>query len=98
MKNSLDYEINHNYRSGYTDGFADGYAEAWVPVTDALPDAGKKVLIYIRTETTGEGIVDTGVYQGGEWRAAAWRIFTESVTHWMPLPAAPKKGEDDGAY
>ena len=38
MKNSLDYEINHNYRVGYDDGFAD-------EVPDPGDDAARRAFI-----------------------------------------------------
>ena len=96
MTNYLDLEINHNYRKGYQDGFADGYAEAWVPVAEAKPRTNQKVIVYI--DAVGFGIVDTATYRGGVFAGTKWKTDQESITHWMPEPGAPKKGEDDGAY
>lgn len=96
MTNYLDLEINHNYRKGYQDGFADGYAEAWVPVTEATPKNGEKVLVYAGTQL-GD-VIDIALYKGGAFHGLSWNLQNTGVSHWMPLPGAPKKGEDDGAY
>ena len=93
MKNSLDYEINQDYRCGYNAGFSDGRAAEWISVKDAKPDAGQKVTIYI--EVLGGGLVDTATYRGGSFADTRWHFMPEQVTHWMPSPAAPEKTEGD---
>ena len=92
MTDYIDLEINHNYRKGYEDGFADGFAEAWVPVAEAKPDDGQKVLVYI--DVFSGGLIDVGTYRGGAFTGTKWRINHDQVTHWMPLPAPPKEVQD----
>ena len=89
MKNSLDYEINVDYRYGYNAGFPDGRAAEWISVKDAKPDAGQKVTIYI--DALGGGLVDTATYRGGRFADTRWNFMPEQVTHWMPLPGEPEK-------
>lgn len=93
MKNSLDYEINVNYRHGYVDGYADGRAAAWIPVAEATPDAAQRVIIFI--DVLGGGLVDTATFRGGFFVGAHWHCEQEQITHWMPLPAEPKETEAD---
>ena len=88
MKNSLDYEINQDYRCGYNAGFADGRAAAWIPVADATPDAGQKVMVYI--SAFSGGLVDTATFRGGVFTGSHWHCEQEQITHWMPLPEEPE--------
>lgn len=72
----------------------------WVPVTERLPEAGKKVLVFAygydtitarmckKTED-GYPVFECKGYDGiYREMARAGRI-----THWMPLPQPPKDGE-----
>ncbi len=61
----------------------------WIPVTERLPGEFGRYLCRYRVEE-GETIgycTDFGRYdpEHGEW-------FVGTVTHWMPLPDAPKEG------
>ncbi len=94
MNNSLDYEINKDYRCGYNAGFSDGRAVAWIPVSEATPDVAQKVIIFIAY--TGGGLVDTATFRGGFFVGAHWHCEQEQITHWMPLPGEPE--EDAGAH
>ena len=69
----------------------------WVPVDEygVLPDHYETVLLYIESEP--EGYVTVGMYDYSEMR---WKDFcdvnrevypADVVTHWMPLPPAPKE-------
>lgn len=66
----------------------------WIPVGERLPKFDKSVLFFIPDAET--------VTQGYRWRTPlSWRWSTEEgalfeqskVTHWMPLPEAPKEDE-----
>lgn len=62
----------------------------WIPVTERLPGEFGRYLCRYRVED-GETIgycTDFGRYdpEHGEW-------FVGTVTHWMPLPPAPKEEE-----
>lgn len=62
----------------------------WIPVTERLPKAWKPVLV--RSEYN---FTTTAWYIGvpGKWRFTQTNEFMakDSVTHWMPLPEAPKE-------
>ena len=72
----------------------------WIPVEERLPEEGKRCLLY----TPCDGILCVGYYAGkDEWQHRhKWRLvtamrstqtLTKKVTHWMPLPKAPKEEE-----
>ena len=71
----------------------------WIPVEERLPEEGKRCLLY----TPCDGILYVGYYAGKDkWQHRhKWRLvtamrstqtLTKKVTHWMPLPKAPKEG------
>lgn len=62
-------------------------APKWISVKERLPEVEANVLAYI-----GYGcIVVCWLTYDGYWQGPA-RIFDKGeVTHWMPLPAAPKE-------
>ena len=78
-------------------GFLAGYqaAQQWISVKERLPKEGMEVVIgwFQQTAsnklywTTDVAILTNKVFSG-------WRVYSE-VTHWMPLPAAPKDEADD---
>lgn len=70
----------------------------WIPVEERLPEEGKRCLLY----TPCDRILCVGYYAGkDEWQHRhKWRLvtamrstqtLTKKVTHWMPLPKAPKE-------
>ena len=54
--------------------------QRWIPVTERLPDIWQNVL---SVSKYGKVIVDY-VFTDGSWWSG------RDVTHWMPLPEAPK--------
>lgn len=63
----------------------------WIPVTEQLPEAFAPVIV-CRDGAPGERIVEQGHKDVGDW----WKVYgtrTKRVTHWMPLPEAPKEEE-----
>ena len=62
---------------------ADVQPVKWIPVTERLPYAYKKVLTYERIR----GIQVNFCNDDGEW----W--IGSKITHWMPLPKPPEDGE-----
>ena len=60
-------------------------SSSWISTNDAYPDEGVKVLGY--NAETGNYCVGNYSKMFGKWRAPGSPI----VTHWMPLPAAPKE-------
>lgn len=65
----------------------------WIGVGDGLPDTKDRVLVYIEANHLNEVAIDTDRVVDGRW--VRWGTL---VTHWMPLPEAPKKKyESEGA-
>ena len=75
-------------REQYDKGFADGMLarkDEWISVDERLPKQWEPVLIF------NSGMVDIDfISSSGVW----YDHFPECVTHWMPLPEAPKGGEE----
>ena len=66
--------------------------DGWIPVSDRLPEPETDVLV--------RGVKHNGVFNTvsglfhGRWMSQETEEPTEfKVTHWMPLPAAPKGGD-----
>lgn len=58
----------------------------WIPVSEQMPDEDDHVLV-----SDGVGMEVSWV-RGREWKKLR-HIYSEDVTHWMPLPAAPQEDE-----
>lgn len=64
----------------------------WISVTEALPEAGERVLCYCRANiyevmkmrTDGAWVHNDKVYDSA--------YMSGFVTHWMPLPQPPEEG------
>ena len=72
--------------------------QGWIPVEERLPEEGKRCLLY----TPCDRILCVGYYAGKDERQHRhkWRLvtamrstqtLTKKVTHWLPLPKAPKE-------
>lgn len=73
----------------------DSVADRWIPVSEQMPEVGVKVLCF---PVKDEPIHAT--FNGQLWlQDISWsgsdepidNVITASVTHWMPLPAAPQE-------
>jgi hypothetical protein len=64
----------------------------WIPVTERLPEARVDVLV-ATPKRGGENRVRVGWYSDvtESWHVGVFDT-QEKVTHWMPLPDAPKEG------
>ena len=64
----------------------------WISVEERLPiDRLKKYLVAFR-DTSGP-IVDMARYFPSEgWTCNNWDVPQKLITHWMPLPGAPREG------
>lgn len=59
----------------------------WISVEDELPKDGE----YVATINT-VGVKDVRHYSHGKWYSNFGNEYGD-ITHWMPLPQAPKKGD-----
>ena len=59
----------------------------WIPVTERLPEESKGVLVAFNDDD-GLTFVNIDTFFDGEWWSSEYE-----VTHWMPLPDAPKDGD-----
>lgn len=78
-------------RDQYQKGFSDGYdfAQTWISVNERLPETCADVLVF------ANGLVDVG-YRSPS--GLFWHCYANDearVTHWMPLPKAPKEDKQD---
>jgi hypothetical protein len=69
----------------------------WISVEDDTPkNSLARVQVFLRSDDITDGIgfpkIDTDRYIDGKW--VRWGKY---VTHWMPLPEAPKKGDKTDA-
>ena len=98
-----DYGINGCDRCKYnTEVMCSAYAcadhlivggvtiQRWISVTERLPAPDERVLA-----CTCNKVLAVGRVHGGRWVVSWNNDCLPSVTHWMPLPEAPKEDEDD---
>ena len=63
---------------------------SWISVKDRLPGTDDHVLCCTQTKAGRQNVV-IGYYMDGAWRCG----MNSNVTHWMPLPEAPKEVSGD---
>lgn len=78
------------YKNGYEKGYADGKSELgeWIKVEEKLPKLMKPVLVCVNGYLKNPIMVVSEMLEENGTRWSACAGFT--VTHWMPLPEAPK--------
>ena len=79
-------------RGQYEKGYADGLlhrADEWISVDERLPENDARVLVYMHENRMSYTRIDTDRMVQGKW--VRWETC---VTHWMPLPEAPKGGDE----
>ena len=78
------------YEQAYKNGYEKGRQDAlkWIPVTERLPEDNQDVLGYMQNSI--ESRIFPASYYKGRWEDCIWNVQCLSVTHWMPLPPAPK--------
>ena len=63
----------------------------WIPVTERLPEIGRKCLIANREIVVRGWLRPDGVWKTGVSSDEIWSKFSlYQPTHWMPLPEPPK--------
>ena len=79
--------------NGVTFATDNNVGDKWIPVTERLPEEDADVLCY-RGNHIG-ALIDVYTYKGdGKWEDSYgyWNYTDiEGITHWMPLPEAPKE-------
>ena len=64
----------------------------WIPVTERLPDIGRKCLIANREIVARGWLRPDGVWKTGVSSDEVWGKFSlHQPTHWMPLPEPPEE-------
>ena len=64
----------------------------WIPVTERLPETGRKCLITNGKTVKVGWLRPDGVWKTGVNRNDLWNRFSlYPPTHWMPLPQPPKE-------
>ena len=71
----------------------------WISMEERLPDEWREVLTYspIHSDEKNPHMIQLCWYIGnGKWRECQYGEIVEiPITHWMPLPKAPKEVQDD---
>ena len=98
ISNGVTIQDDHHWATeqAYKNGYADGQPK-WISVKERLPEYDDEVLCF-RGEHIGV-LIDVYTYKGddkwedtyGNW----WYGDLEGITHWMPLPEAPKAENAD---
>lgn len=65
--------------------------QKWIPVTERLPEAFVSVLVHMPEERPLPTVHEGYVTNQGTWYAHFFEREPFEVTHWMPLPEAPKE-------
>lgn len=58
----------------------------WISVDERLPEQCVPVLVYKNKNSDAYGNMEIAYFEKGRWRGSC----REFITHWMPLPKAPK--------
>lgn len=74
-------------KKAYFDGYEAGCGD-WIAVEDQLPEEGKLVTVYVDRYGYYQNYFSQSSRQNGVWtkEQGMW----QRISHWMPLPAAPK--------
>lgn len=63
--------------------------QRWIPVTERLPEKEGRYLCVKRIGKSGAVYVT--MMNGDSYGFSMEHIYTDEVTHWMPLPEPPKE-------
>ena len=73
----------------------DSVADRWIPVSERMPDVGVKVLCFPAKDEPIHATFNGQLWlQDVSWSASYEpidNVIPITVTHWMPLPAAPQE-------
>ena len=65
--------------------------QKWIPVSERLPEVGKKVLVYCKENKNDYEI---GAYSDTYRGFFVRQTWYENITHWMPMPEPPKEVQE----
>ena len=65
--------------------------QEWIPVTERLPDIGDRCLCNVKSFAF-PGSFYHAILPYDKYGFVEGGIYTDDVTHWMPLPEPPKEG------
>ena len=65
----------------------------WISVEERLPERGTQVLGWYKDNPFSPYRHEIVEWNGGGWIFVYAHRYVTDVTHWMPLPEAPEKGE-----
>ncbi|ELM8827934.1 ead/Ea22-like family protein [Escherichia coli] len=78
--------VSQTYKLNELSGNSPGTPDCWIPVSERMPEPYEYVLV-----TDGfDGCEVMRVNTDGYWGPAK-SLYPGSITHWMPLPAAPQQ-------
>ena len=85
-----DEEIYTDYDATAQKLIAKGWSRQseWISVDERLPEVAQKVLLFSPSDGVNLG------YVTDDKRFYVYKSYPERPTHWMPLPEAPKGGEE----
>lgn len=64
--------------------------QRWIPVTERLPEEGGRYLCYVKSFAF-KGAFYTTILHYDKYGFVEGNIYTDDVTHWMPLPPDPEE-------
>ena len=65
--------------------------DMWIPVTERLPEEPDRYLCNVKSFAF-PGSFYQAILRYDKYGFREGNIYTDDVTHWMPLPAEPKEG------
>ena len=73
------------------------FQSRWIPVSERIPEDGSDILVYC--DNGEESRIVACNYANGVWFDCVFNtvMVFKNITHWMPLPKAPKKDGDGDA-
>ena len=85
----MDEHTSHEqaYKKGYEQGKQD--ALKWIPVTERLPEENDYYLCCVKS-FCHPGRTYINILECTKHGFKEGHIYTDDVTHWMPLPEPPK--------
>ena len=96
ISNGVTIQDDHHWATeqAYKNGYADGQPK-WISVKERLPDKDGTYLVRWENKSVSDAEYESLYGSFGHWldfwldKEAEW-VEYDGITHWMPLPEAPK--------